>query len=98
MPLGIAQVLFFKVLFQCIGKVSAGLVGKAEEHPEHIGHFIGQVFVFIAFLEGLLAIPAHHDAGEFAYLFHEDAEVGEFVEIAHTGGAYPFVGFLLGFS
>jgi hypothetical protein len=95
MSFRIADVLLFKILLKGFGEVYAGLVGETHEYPQHIGHFVGEVFLLVAFFERLLAIFAHYDAGQFSHFFHQYAEVGEFAEVADAYGAYPFVYLLL---
>ena len=87
---------FCKGGFDGFGEVHAGLVGKADEHPEDVRHFLGEV-VALAGLEGLLAVFACHDAGKLADFLHEDGGVGEFIEVAHADGLDPGIDALLQF-
>lgn len=46
-PFLITKVLFLKILFQSFSQINSGLIGKADQHPKNIRHFISQVFSFI---------------------------------------------------
>ena len=91
---GVAGGLFGKGRLDGGGEVDAGLVGKADEHPKDIRHFLGKV-VALAGLERLFAVFTRHDTGEFADFLHEDGGVGEFVEVADAVLLNPSVDLLL---
>ena len=97
MPLPIPLCLFLHILGKSIGEVNASLVGQANQHPKDIGHFVAEVAVLVRFLEGLLAVCAGDDAGQFADFFGEQGHVGQFVEITHAVGLNPFIDGGLGF-
>lgn len=87
---GVALGLLFKALLHGLGEVYTGLVGQADEYPQHVGHLFRRV-VCLAFFERLVAILSGHHTGQFAHLLSEAGHVGEFAEIAYAIGVYPFV-------
>ena len=97
MACGVAFCFLFYALLKSLCEVHACLVGQGHENPQNVGHLFGRVLVF-ALLKALVAIAACHDAGKLAHLFCEARHVGEFREIAHAVGLYPFVHGLLCFA
>ena len=88
---GIAGGFLGYVFGKRIGQIHAGLVGKANNDPKHIGQFVGQVFVLIRLFFRLFTVSPGNDAGHFAHLFGEHCQVGEFVEIPNAHGFNPVV-------
>ena len=78
-------------------EVHARLVGQAHQHPQHVGHFVGEVLLF-ARLERLVAVFAGHHAGQLPHLFGQAGHVGQFREVAHAvfpdPGVYALLQFL----
>ena len=91
MAVGVAPGFLFDVGLKGLGQINAGLIGEGGEDPQDVGHLIGEVGFAIRFLFTLVAVPARHDAGEFAHFFSEDGHVGQFTEIADANGRDPFV-------
>ena len=76
-------------------QVGAGLVGKADEHPKHIGHLVGKVFLAVALFKRLFAIGAGDDSGHFANLFGKQRHIRQFAKIAHAVCPNPLIDLLL---
>ena len=71
-------------------EVHARLVGQADEHPQHVGHLVGEVRV-LARLERLVAVAAGHHAGQLPHLFREAGHVRQFRKVAHAVFVNPGV-------
>ena len=92
----VAVGLLLDTLLQRLRKVYARLIGKADEHPQNVGHLLRRVVRF-ALLEALVAIASRHDARQFAHLLGKASHIGEFGEVAHAILLYPTVYRLLCF-
>ena len=54
MTLRIAGALLGEIRFDGPGQIDPRLVGQTNQHPQHVGHFVGEVLLF-ARLERLVA-------------------------------------------
>lgn len=57
MTLGVAGGLFGEIRLDGLRKIDARLVGQTDQHPQHVGHLIGEA-VPLAGLERLVAVGA----------------------------------------
>ena len=96
--LRIPRGFLFNVAGQCVGQVYACLIGQRHQNPKHIGHLITEVCATIGGFFALVAKASGHDASQFADLFSEDGQVGQFTEIANSDGLNPFVNLTLRFA
>lgn len=93
----VAGGLLGEIRFESLREVNARLVRKADEHPQHVGHLIGEV-VPLARLKGLVSIASCHNAGQFADLLGQHGHIGQLAKIAHPVGTHPFVHTTLHFA
>ena len=96
MALRVADALLCKIFLKGTGKVDAGLVSDAKEHPEYVGKLVAQLAVFIRLFKRLIPIKAAHQPGDLTHFFGQDGHIGELAEIADARGADPGVHVLLG--
>jgi hypothetical protein len=87
----IALGLFVHVSLKSFGQIHPRLIGQAHQDPQHIGHFIAQVFTLFSSFEGLVAVFTGHEPGQLAHFFGEYSHVGQLREIANTYGSNPLV-------
>ncbi len=74
-------------------EIRARLVGQAEGDEEDIGELFAQVFGFVAFFFGLLAVTACDDARHFAHFFRELGHVGQFIKVPNAKILDPLIDF-----
>jgi len=65
---GIAAGLFLDGKAELFGEIDARLVGQTKQYPEHIGHFLAEVWLLARF-EALVAIFSGNDSSQFTHLF-----------------------------
>lgn len=78
-PLGLFVDAFLK--FFC--KIYPRLIGKTDENPENVCHFLAEVRLF-ALLEALVAVCSGDDTSQFSYFFRKTSHIGKFAEIANA--------------
>jgi hypothetical protein len=44
MPVGVADAFLLKIFFESFAEVDPGLIGEADQHKKHIGHFFSQIY------------------------------------------------------
>src|SRR5690554_1049098 len=90
-PIVIAFGLDIQLFLEGFFQVYASLICQTQDNKNHIGKFFAQVFVFIAFLFTLFAIPSGDNASYFSYFFSKLRHIRKLVEIPDTVCFNPIV-------
>jgi type I restriction enzyme M protein len=73
MPGSIPYRLLFQIFLKCLSEVNTGLVGQADKHEQHIGHFIGKlgrgICCICRVFKGLIAVDPRHESGNLTHFF-----------------------------
>ena len=97
MTLRVAGALLGEIRFDGPGQIYPRLVGQTNQHPQHVGHFVGEILL-LAGLERLVAVLARHDARQLPDLLRKNRHIGQFAEITHAVLLDPRIDALLQFT
>ena len=97
MTIRVAGANIGEIRFDGPGQIYPRLVGQTNQHPQHVGHFVGEILL-LAGLERLVAVLARHDARQLPDLLRKNRHIGQFAEITHAVLLDPRIDALLQFT